>query len=97
MAHIVPHWTFEGLEDVNVTVYTNCEELELFLNGESMGRKQIKKYGRGEDCPIALWSYRLCFRHPQTGAPVSFSCPPPAVFPWTAFDLPHLIAQSEDA
>lgn len=48
MAHIVPHWNFEGLEDVNVTVYTNCEELELFLNGESMGRKQIKKYGRGE-------------------------------------------------
>ena len=55
------------------------------------------KYGRGEECPVALWSYRLCFRHPQTGAPVSFSCPPPAVFPWTAFDLPHLIAQSEDA
>ena len=48
MAHIVPHWNFEGLENVNVTVYTNCEELELFLNGESMGRKQIKKYGRGE-------------------------------------------------
>ena len=43
------------------------------------------KYGRGEECPVALWSYRLCFRPPQTGAPVSFSCPPPAVFPWTDF------------
>lgn len=48
MAHIVPHWNFEGLENVYVTVYTNCEELELFLNGESKGRKQIEKYGRGE-------------------------------------------------
>ena len=44
IAHIVPHWNFEGLEgkDILVTVYTNCEELELFLNGESLGRKQIE-------------------------------------------------------
>ena len=50
IAHIVPHWNFEGLEgkDILVTVYTNCEELELFLNGESLGRKQIEKYGHGE-------------------------------------------------
>ena len=56
-----------------------------------------RKYGRGEDCPIALWSYSLCFRHPQTNAPATFCCLPPACFPWTAFDLPHLIARSEDA
>jgi beta-galactosidase len=50
MAHIVPHWNFEGLEgkDILVTVYTNCEELELFLNGQSHGKKQIEKYGHGE-------------------------------------------------
>lgn len=49
MAHIVPHWNFKGLEGQSqpVTVYTNCEELELFLNGSSLGRKQIEKYGRG--------------------------------------------------
>ena len=47
IAHIVPHWNFEGLEgkDILVTVYTNCEELELFLNGQSHGKKQIEKYG----------------------------------------------------
>ena len=44
-----------------------------------------QKYGCGEDCPIALWSYCLSFRHPQTDAPVSFSCPPPAISPWTDF------------
>ena len=50
MAHIVPHWNFKGLEgmEIPVTVYTNCEELELFLNGISLGRKPIEKYGHGE-------------------------------------------------
>lgn len=49
MAHIVPHWNFDGLEgqEILVTVYTNCDELELFLNGNSLGKKQIEKYGRG--------------------------------------------------
>lgn len=49
MAHILPHWNFEGLEgeEILVTVYTNCEELELLLNGKSLGKKVIEKYGRG--------------------------------------------------
>lgn len=50
MAHIVPHWNFEGLEgkEIEVVVYTNCDVLELFLNGNSLGKKQIEKYGHGE-------------------------------------------------
>lgn len=50
MAHIVPHWNFYGLEghEIPVTVYTNCDELELFLNNTSLGRKVIEKYGHGE-------------------------------------------------
>lgn len=50
MAHIVPHWNFEGFEgsEIPVTIYTNCDELELFLNGKSLGKKQIEKYGHGE-------------------------------------------------
>lgn len=49
MAHIVTHWSHHGLEgqSVNVAVYTNCTSLELFLNGESLGRQDIEKYGRG--------------------------------------------------
>jgi 23S rRNA pseudouridine1911/1915/1917 synthase len=46
-----------------------------------------EKYGgsprQGEG--IALWSYRLTFRHPQTGEVMTCSAPPPAVFPWTEF------------
>lgn len=50
MVHIVPHWNFAGLEgqEILITVYTNCEELELFLNGVSLGRQNIEKYGHGE-------------------------------------------------
>ena len=50
MAHIVPHWNLKGLEgeEVVVTVYTNCEELELYLNGVSLGKQEIEKYGHGE-------------------------------------------------
>ena len=50
MVHIVPHWNFRGMEgqNITVTVYTNCDELELMLNGESFGRRKIEKYGHGE-------------------------------------------------
>lgn len=50
MVHIVPHWNFAGLEgqEIFVPIYTNCDELELFLNGRSLGRKTIEKYGHGE-------------------------------------------------
>ncbi len=49
MVHIVPHWNFQGMEghEIEVIVYTNCQELELFLNGVSLGRKQIEEYGQG--------------------------------------------------
>lgn len=50
MVHIVPHWNFRGLEgqDIEVTVYTNCEQLELVCNGRSLGRRDIERYGHGE-------------------------------------------------
>ena len=41
MVHIVGHWTWPGDEGKTrqVKVYSNCEEVELFLNGRSLGRK----------------------------------------------------------
>ena len=51
-----------------------------------------RKYGAGEQdgCRIALWSYKLSFLHPQSGQPIAFSAPPPAVFPWNLFNLSEL-------
>ncbi len=45
-----------------------------------------RKYSALEDdCEIALWSYRLAFRHPKTGEPMEFVLEPPAHYPWTVF------------
>jgi len=43
MVHIFPHWTWEGREGVEIPVvaYSNCESVELFLNGESLGEKKM--------------------------------------------------------
>lgn len=38
--HIFPHWNWNIGEDVDVWAYFNAEEVELFLNGESLGTKQ---------------------------------------------------------
>ena len=42
MVHVLPHWNWEGREgqDIPVMVYSNADEVELFLNGQSLGRKQ---------------------------------------------------------
>lgn len=50
MVHIVPHWNFKGMEGkkIPVTVYTNCEELKLTLNGKPIAEKKVERFGRGE-------------------------------------------------
>ena len=46
VAHILPHWTWPGREGevTPVHVYTNGDEAELFLNGQSLGRKAKEGY-----------------------------------------------------
>ncbi len=50
MIHLLPHWNFpERLgEEIKVWAYTNCDEAELFLDGESLGRKTIEFCSHGE-------------------------------------------------
>jgi len=42
MVHLLPQWNWEGREGQNipVMVYSNGDEVELFLNGKSLGRKK---------------------------------------------------------
>ena len=49
--HILPHWNWKGKEGkpIDVWVYTNCKEVELFLNGKSVG----KKNKTGDDLHLA--------------------------------------------
>lgn len=39
MVHLLPHWTWPGLEGrtIPVVCYSNCERVELFLDDESLG------------------------------------------------------------
>ncbi|MBE0697284.1 MAG: glycoside hydrolase family 2 protein, partial [Anaerolineaceae bacterium] len=43
LVHIFPHWNWPERvgQPVKVGCYTNCEEVELFLNGHSLGRKRV--------------------------------------------------------
>jgi beta-galactosidase len=42
MVHVLPHWNWEGREgqDIPVMVYSNADEVELQVNGMSLGRKK---------------------------------------------------------
>ena len=49
MVHLLPHWNMEGRTDlIPVWAYTNCPKAELFLNGRSLGIKEVEKYGHAE-------------------------------------------------
>jgi beta-galactosidase len=42
--HLFPHWNWPGREgqEIPVWVHSNCQEVELFLNGVSQGRQMVK-------------------------------------------------------
>lgn len=46
VVHIFPHWNWPGKEGdiVKIHCYTNCDEVELFLNGKSLGRKKAEPF-----------------------------------------------------
>lgn len=48
--HIFPHWNLKGHEGepVSVWAYSNMDEVELFVNGKSLGRKEMPKNGHLE-------------------------------------------------
>ena len=48
--HILPHWNWPGSEGKTIEVwcFSNCDEVELFLNGASQGRKTTPVNGHLE-------------------------------------------------
>jgi beta-galactosidase len=48
--HLFPHWNWEGKEGepIKVVAYSNCDEVELFVNKKSAGRKKMERNGHIE-------------------------------------------------
>ena len=45
--HIFPHWNLQGHEGETISIwaYSNCDEVELTVNGKSLGRKRMERGG----------------------------------------------------
>jgi beta-galactosidase len=43
VVHVLPHWNWAGHEGekIPIMVYTNADEVELFVDGKSLGRKKL--------------------------------------------------------
>ena len=48
--HLFPHWNFEGREgeEIPVWVHSNLDEVELFVNGKSLGSQKVPRLGHLE-------------------------------------------------
>ena len=75
MVHILPHWNWEGKEGDKIPVfaYTNAEEVELFVNGKSFGKKikgkdftEIPAEYHGFEKGTYKSKYRLSWEVPYT-------------------------------
>ena len=47
MLHIFPHWNLQGHEgeEVELWAYSNCDEVELTVNGKKLGRQTMPRNG----------------------------------------------------
>jgi beta-galactosidase len=53
MVHMLPHWTHPTMKPgtkIPVWVYSNCEQVELFLNGQSLGKQQPGRQWQKMQC-----------------------------------------------
>jgi len=55
MVHLFPHWNWKGKEGefIPILCYTNCDSVELFLNGKSVGVQgywfpKVRREGQGQ-------------------------------------------------
>ncbi|OCX52992.1 beta-galactosidase [Mucilaginibacter sp. PPCGB 2223] len=50
MVHLLPHWNWHGKEgeEIRICAYSNCDEVELFLNKRSLGKKAMEPNGHLE-------------------------------------------------
>jgi 23S rRNA pseudouridine1911/1915/1917 synthase len=79
--------TTEDLTRVRIQLITGrTHQIRAQFSSRELPLVGDRKYSLLEDeCEIALWSYRLAFRHPRTGKSVEFVKKPPEIYPWNLF------------
>ena len=77
----------EGLSLVRIELLTGrTHQIRAQFSSRSLPLVGDRKYGAADDgCEVALWSARLCFRHPESGETMDFSQDPPGSYPWLLF------------
>ena len=75
----------ENMSRVRIQLHTGrTHQIRVQFSSRGFPLVGERKYSLLDDpCNIALWSYRLCFRHPVTGETMEFMKEPPEVYPWT--------------
>jgi len=50
VVHLMPHWNWPGQEgkEIKVIAFSNCRSVEIFLNGQSLGAREMPRYGHVE-------------------------------------------------
>lgn len=61
LVHIFPHWNWAGQEGQNVPVwcFSNCDSVELFLNGTSLGSQPMPKFTHVKWDPVPYAAGKL--------------------------------------
>lgn len=75
----------EDLTRVQIQLHTGrTHQIRVQFSGHGWPLVGDRKYSTLEDdCQIALWSYRLAFKHPYSGKSMEFVLEPPARYPWS--------------
>ena len=78
----------EGFSKVRIRLVTGrTHQIRVQFASRGNPLAGERKYAQlADSCEIALWSYRLRFRHPRTGEAMTFSMEPPKTDIWCMFE-----------
>ena len=85
---VLEYWVQNRTEDLNrvrIKLHTGrTHQIRAQFSGHGWPLVGDRKYGVAQDdCDIALWSYRLAFKHPYSGKTMEFVLEPPDCYPWS--------------